>query len=80
MANESPLSYADTCCRLPIGVLDLLRINQIPVISRLGATTVEQFYLREQDLTAEFEKFIDRKIVCDFCYQRYARSTHGQCD
>ncbi len=28
----------------------------------------EQFFLREQELSEEFEKYNDRKIVCDKCY------------
>ena len=29
----------------------------------------EAAFLREDGLTPEFEKFNDRKIVCEFCYQ-----------
>lgn len=36
----------------------------------------ESFYLRERGLTAAFEEFNDRKIVCDFCYQLF-RERHS---
>ena len=33
----------------------------------------ESFYLREGRLTAAFEEFNDRKIVCEFCYQDFRK-------
>jgi len=36
----------------------------------------ESLYLREGGLTAAFEEFNDRKIVCEFCYQ-FFRARHS---
>jgi hypothetical protein len=64
------LSSTDQC-------VGFVEHNSDPSDLQAWCDDCEQFYLRERELTADFERFNDRKIVCDFCYQ-LMRAKHSR--
>jgi hypothetical protein len=89
MSEESPLSIkcrhgnrpaAVVCGHMLLTtdrVLGFVENGSDPNDLQAWCDECEQFFLRDQALTDEFEKFNDRKIVCDLCYAEM-RARHSK--